>query len=240
MKFKGWITLTGTLLVLAVTIILLRTYQNTVPAYETYKVYEIGETIQFGNYDWRVLAIDGGYALVLKETVITRQPYHHSQQTITWEESSSRNWLNNDFIDNFSSQEQTRIRETTIINNSNPWFGTNGGNNTTDRIFLLSIDEAIKYLGDSGMMTLGIDENERTANWPELGVHWWGIFDQYNTARVAYNASGWASWWWLRTPGLYADIAAIILTNGDLSVHGAAVNDSMAGGGLRPAMWISR
>ena len=38
------------------------------------------------------------------------------------------------------------------INDYNPWFDSKGGDNTTDKVFLLSLDEVIKCFCDSGQL----------------------------------------------------------------------------------------
>ena len=90
-----------------------------------------------------------GHALLLSEEIIDMRPYHGAGGEITWEYSEIRAWLNGEFLDRFSSEERMRIRQTNVINNPNPWFGTSSGNNTTDRAFLLSVEEVVRYFGDS-------------------------------------------------------------------------------------------
>ena len=110
----------------------------------------VGEVIQFGDFEWRVLDVQGDYVLLLSENIISHRWYHHTLEAVTWETSAIREYLNNEFINTFSEADRARIRETTVINNNNPWdfsdlgdlyadwyASTPGGNNTTDRIFLL-------------------------------------------------------------------------------------------------------
>ena len=108
----------------------------------------VGDIIEFGNYDWRVLEVRGNQVLILTDRVIVRRRYHHSLDDITWETSEIRRWLNEEFFNRFSQQDQARIAQATVVNNNNQWLGTSGGNNTTDRVFLLSLDEVVSYLGD--------------------------------------------------------------------------------------------
>ena len=176
----------------------------------------VGDVIEFCNYDWRVLDVQGNQALIITDRVIDHRWYHHTFEAVTWETSEIRQWLNGEFFASFSPANQARIVETYVINNDNPWdFGwgyTPGGNNTTDRVFLLSIDELLRYFGDSGLVELGRDAEERTGiDWSiPHGIEWWGIHDQYSGARVAEDLGGSASWWWLRSPGRNPDLAAIV------------------------------
>jgi uncharacterized repeat protein (TIGR02543 family) len=105
----------------------------------------VGEIIRFGERNWRVLDVEGNYAKILHESVMTFQQYNNAFANVTWETSSVRAWLNGEFFNSFSVSDRARIRETTVLNPNNPQFGTAGGNTTTDRIFLLSIAEAQQY-----------------------------------------------------------------------------------------------
>jgi hypothetical protein len=89
--------------------------------------------------------------------------------------------------------------------------GSDTGNDTDDYIFLLSLEEVVRYFGDSGQLANGPSENRNA------------IDDQYNEARIAYDFGG---WWWLRSPG-----------GGDIGVSGTRVDDDYHG--VRPALWIN-
>jgi len=207
----------------------------------------IGETVTFGGREWRVLEKDGDHALLLHETVIINQPYHHTWQEITWENSSSRAWLNGEFLNSFNEEDRARIRETNVINNDNPWTfsdwtghfdRTPGGNNTADKIFLLSIEEVTKYFGGSELLESGKTESNRNG---QNGLRYDGIWENnsISQSRIAYNADGAASWWWLRSPGRDSYLAAYVHGDGGLGVYGYTILDSSAGGVLRPALWVN-
>jgi hypothetical protein len=220
--------------------------EQTAPEPQT--SFEIGGTISFGEYDWRVLDTDGDYALILMENVIGDMAYHDTQDFVTWETSDARRYLNEDFYNNFSPEERARVRETNVVNDNNPWFGINGGNSTTDKIFSLSIEEVVKYFGDSGLLEQGKNEDNRDASEerdPDTGdiinhgIFEWGLQDQYGDERISYNSDGSASWWWLRSPGINPDTAAIVDVDGYLNFYGIYVNNSLSSGGLRPALWLN-
>jgi hypothetical protein len=195
----------------------------------------VGELIEFGGREWRVLDRDGDYALVLYDTVITNQPFHHTSEAVTWETSSSRFWLNGYFFNSFSAEDRSRIRETYVINNDNPWWGTSGGANTTDRVFLLSIDEVLRYFGDSGMVARGSDPAVRddAIGWLEQGIGRIHIHDQYSDARA--SVCGFP--WWLRSPGSDPLFSPVVAFNGAIALGGTQVNWHDQGG-LRPALWL--
>jgi hypothetical protein len=190
---------------------------------------EILDRIRFGERNWIVLDVQDDRVKLLHETVITGHPYHSTNTAVTWATSSSRAWLNGEFLNSFSEADRARIRETNVVNNDNPWYGTNGGENTTDRIFLLSIEEVVRYFGDSGQLQNRPSENTREIN------------DNYNNARIARNAEGIASQWWLRSPGNVRTAAAYVGRRGGLlAVAGMGVTSwSLYEGGLRPALWLN-
>ena len=186
-----------------------------------------GDIIYFGGFDWRVLKVWGDKAKIITEYIIEHRYYHYSLEPVTWETSDIRHWLNNDFLSGFSETDRARIVKTTVINDNNQWFGTTGGDNTTDRIFLLSIEEVVRYFGDSGQL----------ANRPH-GALW--ISDTYNSARIARNLAGSVSWWWLRSPGSTPFIAARVFAGGYLYLVGFyAFWEGVAGGGVRPALILN-
>ena len=187
----------------------------------------VGDRIRFGSYYWRVLDIQGDYVLIITEDIVRTRWYHSTFRPVTWENSAIRQYLNNAFLNGFNESDRRRIRETTVINNDSPLFGTSGGNNTTDRIFLLSIEEVVRYFGDSGRLaSLNRFQHE-------------GIYDEYNTARIATNAAGPDSWW-LRSPGFDEDFAATVAHNGEIFMFGIRVFFSQdVGFGIRPALWLN-
>ena len=222
------------------------------PSQEVQSVF-VGEIIAFGGHSWRVLEVRDGSALVITENIIGHRMFHNTLANVTWETSEIRHFLNGTFFYTFTETDRQRIQETYVINNSNPWnfsgwggqANTPGGNNTFDRIFLLSIDEVLQHFGDSGLVatgaTMGVtarDNNAPTS--PAWGVYAWGIHDQYNWNRMAWDAVGTASWWWLRTPGHNQNRAADVRFDGFLGISGPLVFEhGSIGGGVRPALWLN-
>ncbi|MDR2590488.1 MAG: DUF6273 domain-containing protein [Oscillospiraceae bacterium] len=123
-----------------------------------------GDLIHFAGIFWQVLALEADRALIITEDVIERRAYHVDGGEITWEFSSIRNYLNNEFLNNFNLADQNRILETNVINSNNPEHGTLGGNDTEDKIFLLSIDEALTYFVDNSER-IALNSNGVTNGW---------------------------------------------------------------------------
>lgn len=184
--------------------------------------------IKFGGYDWRVLEMQDTKALLLSDKVLERRWYHDCFANVTWENCDLRRYLNGPFFDSFTAEEKKLIIPAQITNNNNPWFKTKGGKTTTDRIFLLSIGEVIKFFGDSGQL--------RCKN---LKTEYYYIDDEYNSARIAVDIDNEVSWWWLRSPGYDSHDAARVGNIGRIRVRGLAVFLSGIGGGVRPALWLN-
>ena len=197
---------------------------------------EIGEIINFGGYSWRVLDIQNNRALFLSERIIDNREYNKEFEGVTWETCTLRKYLNKEFYNNFSPEERSRIVEKEIHNNKNPWYDTSGGNVTRDRIFLLSIEEVVKYFGDSGDL-----KNRKGWYWQNSKFELrdgkgYFINDIYNTERKALNKENVSSWWWLRSPGLDSNDAAYVNNDGSVGIYGDYV---YINGGVRPALWLN-
>jgi len=106
---------------------------------------KIGDIIKFGKYNWHVLDVQDDKALIISEDIIDNKAYHTIYSNITWQHSHMHEYLNDDFCNTFTPEEQELIVKTSVINDDNPKYGTPGGSDTIDKIFLLSIDEYKKY-----------------------------------------------------------------------------------------------
>lgn len=112
------------------------------------------EGIRLGGDIWIVLKKEGSKALVLSSNALFIQAYNKDYIDVTWETCTLREYLNGEFYNTyFTDEERNRIIETTIENNSNPKYGTSGGKATSDKVFLLSIEECISF--DFGSKPLG-------------------------------------------------------------------------------------
>ena len=185
----------------------------------------IGDTIRFGSYYWRVLTVEGNRALIITEYVIDQKAFHSIRVPVTWAESDLRHFLNTEFLNRMDPADRARIHAAYVINDDNPWFGTPGGQNTTDHIFLLSIDEVLRFFGDSGQLA-NRDHPDNRGN---------AVFDRYNQARAATGLDGSRSRWTLRSPGNFPNRHAGVPDGGNLHIGGGIVE---APGGLRPALWL--
>jgi hypothetical protein len=96
-----------------------------------------------------VLDIKEGRGLIITEEIIELRWYHGKFIDITWADCDLREYLNSEVYDRFDQSEKAKIVTVTNKNPDNPWFKTKGGEDSIDNIFLLSLEEACEYFGDS-------------------------------------------------------------------------------------------
>lgn len=191
--------------------------------------------INIGGYDWRVLDVQNGKVLLLSSNIIFVNQYHNNKQNITWENCTLRQYLNEEFHNAFNVGLKALIVESHIINEKNQWCNTSGGRATDDKIFLLSLDEVVRYFGDSGAL-----KNRPTTREYDVSVGYWNrglpeINDKYNSARIARNLDGNVHFWWLRSPGAVKNSAAFVDKDGKIAVIGVDISVPV---GVRPALWL--
>ena len=195
-------------------------------------IAQVGDVIYFGTYEqdnnfsngkeeieWRVLEKDeNGRMLVVSKYALDCRNYHSSVKQITWEDSDIRSWLNNDFYSNaFSSSEKSAVKTVTNENTGNSDFNVNGGNKTSDKIFILSIDEAKRYLPNN------IDRMCQATKYAES--------KGTELDSLTHNCR-----WWLRSPGSTLYSAASVKIDGFILNMGTPVSVDKAF--VRPAVWI--
>ena len=205
--------------------------------------YAVGNYVTFGRYpqisggnystpiEWQVIVRDGQKALLLSRYGLDTQPYNTTYTSTTWEECTLRKWLNGTFLGRaFTEREQTGILTTIVDNRSHQGFskwGTSGGNNTLDKVFLLSYAEANKYFG----VPFSTDGNTKSRVSPtEYAIK----LGAYSVKSSKTNDAAAFGGWWLRSPGSIQNYAACV--NYDGTLCGNTVNrDSIC---VRPAVWI--
>ncbi len=104
--------------------------------------FRIGDTVNFGAYDWYVIGVTDTDMTLLCTKSVGKMCYDASGQDVTWENCSLRRWLNESFYGQFSDEEKAQIVLTECRNADNAAFGTDGGADTEDYVRLLSAEEA--------------------------------------------------------------------------------------------------
>lgn len=208
----------------------------------SYKTYHY---FKYEPIKWRVLNRNGNDALLLADVALDDQEYNINLEDVTWESSSMRSWLNGygtsvnqpktdyskkNFINSaFTSTQMNAIKTTNVVNNNNINDGTAGGNNTSDKVFLLSESEVYNTDTAAG----------------------YGFVKDYNTddearrsrcSTYAYAMGTWKNikgnvWWWLRSPGDISYNAAVVDNCGWVDGSGSFVSDDYDG--VRPALHLN-
>jgi len=117
-------------------------------SYITFGAYEQDNDTSNGKEDieWLVLARDKNKALLISRYALDVQPYSQHITEVPWENSFMRKWLNDAFLNEaFSSEEQNSIITSTVTADENPLHKLSQGNDTEDKVFLLSAAEAYEY-----------------------------------------------------------------------------------------------
>ena len=200
---------------------------------------EPGEIVQFGDYSWRVLEVRDDRALLITEEIIEANLYNLEPTAVTWEACFLRSSLNDRFLQCFTAEEQERIVETRLSNPDNRWYGTPGGADTDDKVFLLSLEEADRYFGDSGDYSNARRKSWGAGNGFEENDDGWALSNDQDSQRAAIFGAG-PSWWWLRSPGGSDASAAAVDIGGSINVRGRDADTFHPDmGGVRPALWLS-
>lgn len=189
------------------------------------------DCIYFGNYPqsdatgkttepikWRVLSVDGNDAFLVADQNLDVYTYN----TGKWEFSTMRRWLNGyksseeggyDYsskgfiVRAFTPEEQEAILTTTVVNADNPEFGTEGGNDTQDKIFLLSYDEVTNpAYGFSSINDADETRIRTNTAYVAKGGSW--------TIRPIMESEGEADYWWLRSIAFAHSFVRYVSSNG--------------------------
>ena len=204
------------------------------------------DTVKFGLYpqsdingiekepiEWIVLDRQGNSALLLSKYILDCKCYENEYKETTWETCSLRNWLNDIFLNYaFNTNEQISIRSTNLANNDNVQFRVDGGNDTVDKIFCLSIDEVKMYFNQSNAAS----DNMKLAT---KGTEYAKVVDEnfnlwINNRQEWYNGN---SSFWLRSPGKNHYTAADVYSYGHIDMDGHVTDNHYFG--VRPAMWVT-
>ena len=212
---------------------------------------QIGDIVTFGMYEqdniisngsepieWVVLDQKHGKVLLLSKYALDCRQYNEEWVDITWENCTLRSWLNDEFLKTaFHERERSYIAVTQLSNADNSEYGTSGGNNTEDKIFLLSKEEVLNYFSSDPREWDPARRAQVTDYAKAQGIYWcdWNE-ETYGNA-----------WWWLRSPGLNSNMAMAVLNTGLFTDGGYPVDGCGSGWlqgtdpinfGIRPAFWL--
>lgn len=196
--------------------------------------YVFGETVYFevAPITWQILkTVDDNHILITKN-ILECAPYHSVDEQITYAASGIRQFLNDGFYNMaFNSVEKDRIITSALTNPDNSSFHTDGGADTSDKVYILSIDEAKNgayFVDNTARCVQGSDFAGAKGLWINGNANYLGL-----------------SCWWLRSPGdNYVDEeldinfnnAASIDSNGNLTDIGTRITSEVMG--IRPVICV--
>ena len=201
--------------------------------------------------EWVVLDENENGILLMSKYVLDSVRYNKTNIPITWEACTLRSWLNNDFYDvAFSEEEKSRIQTTHVVNDDNAYTGIEGGNDTEDKVFCLSVDEILKYYEfetyyDQSMT--GYCQaliTEATPYALEKGVTARKITEGYyndyliNKGYTTDCVGITGAWWWLRSPGSGRNSVCLVNMEGYVGLKYYTVVSGT--NGVRPALYIAK
>ena len=214
-------------------------------SYDFSKV-KTGDTIKFGTYEqdypvdgkdpieWIVLEKKDDRLLVVSKYGLDCLDYNRTLESgTTWQASTIRKWLNKKFINAaFNKTEKNMIRKSSVKNKDNKYFGTDGGKNTKDKIFLLSMSDVMnkKYGFDSKKNAYDINRKCVPTDYAVAQGAW--LVSEGDQSDV----KGF-TWWWLRTPGETPEYASFVSYSGEIDEEGVFTDYHDVT--VRPAMYIN-
>ena len=185
--------------------------------------FNFGSIVSFGRYKgmplrWKCCSETQGKVILINENIVDSMPYNNNFVECNWANSSIRSFLNNDFYEvAFSDEEKKMIICVITHTEDNPKYGTPGGEDVSDRVFLLSINEVNYYLKTD-------KEREKKPT-------------DYAKRNGAYcNRKNKNGYWWLRNTGYHSTGACGVDDYGYVSRSGNGVIDNS--NGIVPAIWI--
>ena len=168
--------------------------------------------------EWLVLAADGETAVLISRHALAAKAFEeHVAGWMAWEACSLRRWLNGEFLQAvFSEEERARLKTVTVTAEFTDYADVSPGGDTRDRVFLLDLDETLRYF----------PAREARICFPT----------ERAAAEGAYAAkeNGAASWW-LRSPGALNNYGMTVDGDGSIDTDGVWYE----GGGMpgrRPAV----
>ena len=208
-----------------------------------------GRIVSFGRYpqtkegtdetpiEWIVLDVDeeNHRALLLSRYGLDVIAYKNYDAPTTWADSHIRVWLNGKFMKQaFSEEEQEMILLTDVDNSAKQGYSgyyTDSGEDTQDRIFLLSYWEVLNYFGvEYYKVPRSSNMRSRMAPTPYALEKGADTYDGNKTEEGELS-----SVWWLRSPGLDQNTAARVNAEGSLDSKYVYRTIVCA----RPALWIA-
>ena len=173
----------------------------------------VGDVVTFGRYEtdgneengeeelrWIVLKNRDDLVTLITEQSIAAMRFHFNANETSWADCSLRSWLNGTFYTSaFSLDESGFICKNYITTPVNPDFPSPLGEATVDKVYLLSLNEALSYFRSVSDRKLTCT----TASYQQT-----------------YTDQNDCCCWWLRTPGAQLKSAVGVDTSGQVMTVG--------------------
>ena len=180
---------------------------------KTIAAASVGDIVSFGRFEtdgseadgeeelrWLVLSSRDDLVTLITEQSIAAMRYHFNADPTNWADCSLRAWLNGTFYTAaFELSEADFICKNYITTPTNPDFPSPSGDATVDKVYLLSLNEALTYFSSPEDRLLTCT----AASYP----------DTYTDAEDCCC-------WWLRTPGARLESAVGVDTSGQVMTVG--------------------
>lgn len=171
---------------------------------------------------WQVVKRDedNHNIMVMTKDAIDCVKFNNELAHIVWMNSSIRKWLNNEFFNTaFTDEDKSKMFKGYQENKKNPSFETTESSETSDYVFLLSLDEVNNNLTEEMKKCYGTKYFIEKGGYVNTAAGFEGLCD-----------------WWLRTPGDNDSHVTNVSNTGDVVLAGDFVNTDDFG--VRPAIII--
>jgi len=191
----------------------------------------VGDIITFGSYEqdndldngqepleWIVLDVQDGKAMLLTKYCIDTVIFYPKRVSMYWGKSDLRAWMNGDFLQEAFTAEEQECILTTTVKNDNPHGVKGAGEDTLDKIYLLSKSEVLNFFPEMADRVAYPTEYAKSKGCtvdPETG----------------------SCRWWTRTPGARTKDICGMRLDGRISSYGMQDVDWPTNT-MRPVMWV--
>ena len=197
---------------------------------------DIGDEVYFGAFEqdgnvyngkedllWRVLDKEDGKLLLMSVYGLDCYPFQVNEESVTWETSDLRRWLNHYFIDEaFDKEQLAQIVESDLPEATNPDYPTSPGPATKDKVFVPSYMETKRYLPTRQSRCCVPTSYSLKKGTTLSDTKYYGNY---------------TACWMLRSPGFDDSSVVYVQYEGNIRTFGGRVNSGTVT--VRPFMWIS-
>ncbi|MCI5957237.1 MAG: DUF6273 domain-containing protein [Clostridiales bacterium] len=191
----------------------------------------VGDVIVFGSYEqdnqldngkepleWIVLDVQDGKAMLLTKYCIDTVIFYPKRVPMYWGKSDLRAWMNGEFFQETFTPEEQECILTTTVTNTNPHGMKGAGQDTLDKIYLLSKAEVLQFFPEMADRVAYPTEYAKSKGCT--------VSDETGSCR-----------WWTRTSGARnLDMCGMRL-DGRISAYGMQDVDWPTNT-MRPVMWV--